>query len=105
MVVNRFCMLQSRSEGVIGVLERTFHRYRWVVTEVAAAFGADDGSQSPRFIWWKGIDNDIFDPISMVTRTAAIFEPIARSCPWFVGLRWLQRVVAHRTIPQTIRIL
>ena len=105
MVVNRFCMLQSRLEGVIGVLERTCHRYRWVVTEVAAAFGADDGSQSPRFGWWERINHDIFDPISMVTRTAAILEPIARPCPWLVGLLWFQRALVHPATPQTMRTL
>ena len=98
-------MLQSRSEGVIGVLERTFHWFRWVITEVTAAFGADDGSQSPRFVWWERINNDIFNPVRMVTRTAAILEPIARSCPWFVGLLWFQRALVHKAALQTMRTL
>jgi len=98
-------MLQSRLNGVIGVLERTFHRFRWVITEVTAAFGADDGSQSPRFGWWERINNDIFDPISMVTGTAAILVPIARSCEWFVGFLWFHRALVHLVIAQTIRTL
>ena len=105
MVVNRFCILQSRLEGVIRVLERTFHWFRWITTEVTAAFGADDGSQSPRFGFWERINNDIFDPVSMVTGTAAILVPIARSCEWFVGLLWFQWALVHLVIPQTIRTL
>ena len=98
-------MLQIRLEGLIGVLERTFHRFRWVITEVSAALGADDGSQSPGFGWWERINNDIFDPIGMVTRTAAILEPIAWSYPWFVGFLWFQRALVHKAAPQIMRTL
>jgi len=95
----------NRSGGVIRVLERTFHRFRAVITEAAATFWADDGRESFRFNWRESVNNDIFDPISMVTRTAAILEPIARSCPWFVGFLWFQRALVHLATPQTIRTL
>ena len=89
---------------VIRVLERAFNRFRSITTEAAATFRADDGRESFRFNWWESVNHDIFDPVSMVTRTAAILVPIARTCEWFVGL-WFQRILVHLVIPQTIRTL
>ena len=86
------------------MLKRAFYRFRGVTTEAVAAFRADEGRESFRFNRWESVNNDIFDPVSVVTRTAAILVPIARSCEWFVGL-WFQRILVHRAIPQTIRIL
>jgi len=31
--------------------------------------------------------------------------PIARPCPWFVGLLWFQRALVHPATPQTMRTL
>ena len=90
------------SGGVIGVLGRAFYRYRSVITKAAATLRADDGRDSLRLHRWESIDNDIFDPIGILTRTATILVPLARSCERFVGL-WLHRFVAHRATPQTIR--
>jgi len=89
---------------MVRMLERAFYLFRSVTTEAAAAFRADDGRESFRFNRWESINNDIFDPVSMVTRTAAIFVPIARPCEWFVWLQF-QRFVVHRITPQTIRTL
>ncbi len=91
-------------QGMIRVLERAFYGLRGVTTEASAAFGAYDGRESFRFNRWECVNNDIFDPVNMVTRTAAILVPIARPCEWFVGL-WFQRILAHLAIPQTIRTL
>ncbi len=92
------------SRGMVRVLKRAFYWFRGVTTEAFAAFRADDGRESFRFNRWESVNNDIFDPVGMATRTAAILVPIARSCEWFVGL-WIQRILVHRIIPQTIRTL
>ncbi len=89
---------------MIRVLKGAFYWFRGIATEAAAAFRADNGRESFRFNRWESINNDIFDPVSMVTRTAAIPVPIARSCERFVGL-WVQRILVHLVIPQTIRTL
>ncbi len=92
--------------GVIWVLARAFYGYRGVTTEVSAAFGAEKGGDSFRFHRRERIDHDFFNPVGVVTRTAAVAVPIARPGEGFV--RWqIQRFVLHRAIPhlQTIRIL
>ena len=92
--------------GVIRVLARAFYGFRGIATEASAAFRADEGRESFRFHWRERIDNDIFDPVGVVTRTAAVAVPIARPGEGFV--RWpIQRFVLHRATPhlQTIRIL
>ena len=90
--------------GVIRVLKRAFYLFRGVTTEATTAFRADDVGESFRLNRWESINNDIFDPVGMVTRTAAILVPIARTCEWHVGL-WVQRILVHLVIPQTIRTL
>ena len=35
--------------------------------ELASAFGADELRASPRFRWWEAIDDDVFDPVAVVT--------------------------------------
>jgi hypothetical protein len=91
------------------MLKRAFYRFRGVTAEATTAFRADDGRESFRFNWRESVNNDIFDPVGMVTRTAAIPVPIARSCEWFVRQwfvrQWLGRLVVHLVTPQTIRTL
>ena len=104
-VVGALCVAIG-SRGVIWVLTRAFYGYRGVATEVSTAFRAEKGGDSFRFHRREGIDHDIFNPVGVVTRTAAVAVPIARSGEGFV--RWqLQRFVLHRAIPhlQTIRTL
>jgi len=94
------------SRGVIRVLARAFYGYRGVTAKAFAAFRAKKGGDSFRFHRRERIDHDLFDPVSMVTRTAAVAVPIARPGEGFV--RWqFQRFVLHRATPhlQTIRIL
>ena len=100
-----FMSYTSSLRDVVRVLERMFQWFRWVVTEVAAAFRANDGSQPPRFIRRKCVNNDIFDPVGIATRTAAILVPFARSRPWLLGFLRFQRALVHPTAPQTIRTL
>lgn len=76
--------------GVIGMLTGAFHRFRGVTAEVTAAFGADDGRESLRFRIRKRIYHDIFDPIGVVTRTAAVFVPAAG-----IGIEF-QKLVPYR---------
>ena len=94
------------SSGVIWVLARVFYGYRGVTTEVSATFRAKKGGDSFRFHRRESIDHDIFNPVGVVTRTAAVVVPIARPCEGFVGLEF-QRFVLHRATPhlQTIRTL
>ena len=104
-VVGVLCVIIG-SRGVIRVLARAFYGYRGVTTEISAAFRAEKGGDSLRFHGWESIDYDLFDPVGVVTRTAAVAVPIARPGEGFV--RWqIQRFVLHRAIPhlQTIRIL
>ena len=63
--------------GVIRMLSGAFYRYRGVTAEVAAAFRADEGRESLRFRIRKRIHYDLFDPVGMATRTAAVFVPTA----------------------------
>lgn len=62
---------------MVWVLSRAFRRYRGVTKEASAAFGTDYFRESPRLSWRKSINNDIFDPVGVVTRTAAVFVPTA----------------------------
>ena len=104
-VVGVLCVIIG-SRGVIWVLARAFYGYRGVTTEVSPAFRAEKSGDSLRFYWRERIDHDIFNPVGVVTRTAAVAVPIARPGEGFV--RWqIQRFVLHRAIPhlQTIRIL
>ena len=93
--------------GVIGVLTGAFYRLGGVAAEVTAAFGADDGRESLRFRIRKRIYHNLFDPVGVVTRTAAVFVP-------FAGIRielqelvhdWVGHIVAPQLFLQTISIL
>ena len=95
------------SRGMIRVLTRAFHGFRCVTTEVAATFRAYNGGESFRLNRRESVNNDIFDPVGMVTRTAAVFVP-------FAGVRielqelvhdWVGHIVAPQLFPQTIRTL
>ena len=91
------------SRGVIGMLTRAFYWFRSVTMEVTAAFRAYECGDSLRFNWWESVNDDIFDPVGMVTRTAAVAVPIALSHPRVLfGFLWF---VVHLVIPQTIRTL
>lgn len=63
--------------GVIRVASGVFCRFGCVATEVSSALRADDGGECFWLYIWKRVNNDIFDPVSMVTRTAAVFVPLA----------------------------
>ena len=52
-----------------------------VPEELAAAFRADQRRASSRFRRWEPIDNDVFDPVAMVTGTAAVVVPVGRRVP------------------------
>ncbi len=93
--------------GVIGMFSGVFYRFRGVTTEAAAAFRANKSGESLRFRIGKRIYHDIFDPVGVATRTAAVFVPAA-------GIRielqelvsdWVGHIVAPRLFPQTIRTL
>jgi len=104
-VVGALCVAIG-SRGVIWVLTRAFYGYRGVTTEVFPSFRAVKGGDSFRFHRRERIDHDFFNPVGVVTRTAAVVVPLARPGEGFV--RWqIQRFVLHRAIPhlQTIRIL
>ena len=102
-VVGVLCVIVG-SRGVIWVLARAFYGYRGVTTEVSTAFRAEKGGESFRFYRRERIDNDLFNPVGVVTRTAAVAVPVARPCEGLVG--WLfQRFVFHRADPRTIRTL
>lgn len=102
-----FVWLIARLSGVIRVLARAFYWFRGVATEAAATFRADDGRESFRFNGREGINNDIFDPVDMVTRTAAVFVPTAG-----IGIEF-QELVPYRichiaspaVFPETMDIL
>jgi len=89
---------------VIRVLQGPFYLFGGVAAEASAAFRADDGGESSRLIRRESVNNDIFDPVRMTTRTAAVFVPIARPCEGLVRL-WFQWFLAHLVTPQIIRTL
>ena len=97
----------NRSRGVIRMLSRAFDWFGGVTTEVSAAFRTDDGRESLRFCIRKRIYHNLFDPVGVVTRTAAVFVP-------FAGIRielqelvhdWVGHSVAPQLFLQTISIL
>jgi hypothetical protein len=62
----------NRLADVIGVLERAYYRFSGVATEAFSAIWADDGRESFRFNRRKGSNDNVFDPIGIATRTAAV---------------------------------
>ena len=93
-----FLCCKNWLRGMVGVLMRAFYWFRGVMTEVSATFGADECGDSLWFYWRKGVNNDIFDPVGMVTRTATVFVPIAA-----VGIEFQELVhdrVGHLVAPQ-----
>lgn len=52
---------------MIWVLEGVFLGNRVVAREIIAAFWAEHHRESPRSFGRKGIDDDVFDPISVIT--------------------------------------
>ena len=95
------------SGGVVRVLARAFHRFRGVTKEASAAFRTDYGRESPRLSRREGINNNIFNPIAVVTRTAAVFVPAA-----WIGIEFQKFVpyrIGHMASPavfaQTVDIL
>jgi len=92
------------SDRMIWVLQGPFYGFGGVVAEAFAAFRADERGASSRGIRGESVHDDIFNPIRVITRTAAVFVPIARPCERFVRL-WLQWFLAHLATPQIIRTL
>jgi len=80
------------------VLSGVFCRLRGVATEVAAAFRAYDGRESLRLNRRESVNNDIFDPVCMVTRTAAIFVPFAGI--WIESQELVHYWIGHILVPQ-----
>ena len=85
-------------QGMIRMLERAFYGLRGVTTKASAAFRAYDGRESFRFNRWECVNNDIFDPVSMVTRTAAVFVPFA--WVWIELQEFVHYWVGHIFVPQ-----
>ena len=97
MAASYMCSINGL-RGVVGVLTRVFCWFRSITTEVSAAFRADDGRESLRFHGRKRVDHDIFDPVDMATRTAAVFVPFAG-----IRIEVQERVhhrIGHRIAPQ-----
>ena len=84
--------------GVIGVLSGVFYRFGGVTAEVAAAFRANKSGESLRFRIRKRIHHDLFDPVGMVTRTAAVFVPTAGI--WIEFQKLVHEWVGHSAAPQ-----
>ncbi len=61
-----------------------------VPKELASAFRADDRRASSRFRRREAIDNDVFDPVAMVTGTATVVVPVRRRLPGNLGQRLLK---------------
>ncbi len=83
---------------MIWVLSGVFCRFRGVTTEAAAAFRAYDGRESFRLNWRESVNNDIFNPVCMVTRMAAVFVPFAGI--WIEGQELVHYWVGHVSAPQ-----
>ena len=77
-------MLESRGYwdwGLVGLGEGAYFGLGGVAEEDSTALGAHQGRVSPRFGWGESVQDDIFDPIGMVTRMAAILGPFSRLVP------------------------
>ena len=91
---------------MIRVLTRFFYRYRGVPAEVSATFGAYKRRDSLRFSRWKTVNNNIFDPVSMFTRTATVVVPFAGiRIELQISVQWVDQLAAPQLFPQTNRIL
>ena len=97
MAASYMCSINGL-RGVVGVLTRVFCWFRSITTEVSAAFRADDGRESLRFHGRKRVDHDIFDPVDMATRTAAVFVPFAGGR--IEGQEFVHYLVGHIFVPQ-----
>ena len=86
------------SKGVVWVLARAFQRFRGIATEASAAFGADKGRDSFWFHRRESVHHDVFDPVGVATRTAAILVPIAGN--WVEGQELFHDGVGHLVAPQ-----
>lgn len=106
MMIGYICSM-NRSRGMIGMMTRVFCWFRGVATEVSAALRAYDGRESIMFYIRKRIYHNIFNPVSMVTRTAAVFVPFAGI--WVEFQKLFPDRVGHFVAPQlflqTIRTL
>jgi len=87
------------SDRMIWVLQGPFYGFGGVVAEAFAAFRADERGASSRGIRGESVHDDIFNPIRVITRTAAVFVPIARACERFVRL-WRTWKSTHRDVWQ-----
>ena len=83
---------------MIRVLERAFYLFRGITTKAAAAFRAYDGRESFRLNRRESVNNYIFDPVCMVTRTAAVFVPFAGI--WIERQELVHYWVGHVSTPQ-----
>lgn len=95
------------SRCMIGMFTRVFCRFGCVTTEVSAALRAYDGRESLRFDIRKRIYHNIFDPVGIATRTAAVFVPFAGIRIEFQKLvhDWVGHIWAPQLFLQTIRTL
>ena len=95
------------SRCVIRVLSRVFCWFRGITTEVSATFRAYECGDSLRFNRRESVNDDIFDPVGIATRTAAVFVPFAGIRIEFQELfhDWVGHIFVPQLFPQTIRTL
>ena len=80
-------------------------RDRGVPEELTSALRTDERRASPRFRRWEPVDNDVFHPVAMVTRMAAVVVPVRRCVPRDLRQPFLQpgRVTRIRFVHQEAR--
>ena len=80
-------------EGVmklIGLYERVFRGFGGVAAKVSATFGAVQGWEALWFSWGERVNDDILDPIGMLTGAATISVPFAGAVPGHFAQHLLQ---------------
>ena len=75
---------------LIGLYKRVFRGFGSVAKKVVATFRAVQGREATRLGWGERINDDILDPIGMLTGAATISVPFAGPVPGHFAQHFLQ---------------
>ena len=77
----RGCVDQERGSAGFWLQVRLLFRNGGIPEELATAFGTDQRRASSRFGRWEAVDDDVLNPVAMVTGTAVVVVPVRRGVP------------------------
>ena len=77
----RVCGDQERASAGFRLQVRLLFRNGGIPEELATAFGTDQRRASARFGRWEAVDDDVFDPVAVITGMATVVVPVRRGVP------------------------